>query len=233
MSDLKKTKILLVEDDLNLGFLLVEFLESNNYDVKLYRDGESGLKAFIESAYDFCLLDVMLPIMDGFTLAKKIRDINKIVPIIIITAKSRKEDMLIGYSKGIDDYIYKPFDEDALLCKIKAILMRVNRNENTNNELSFRIGKYLFDFQNHILKFDSEERRLTIKEKDVLKKLVENKNTIVSRSDILNSVWGKDDYFTGRSLDVFITKIRKYLEKDECIKIESIPTIGYILSEKN
>ncbi len=232
MKSKEKIQILLVEDDLNLGYLLVDFLESNNCEVKLYRDGISALRGFENKKYDFCLLDIMLPKLDGFSLAKKIRGKNKLVPIIMLTAKSMKEDKMKGYSIGIDDYITKPFDEDELLCKIKAVLMRVDNPDAENSCKNFCLGKYIFDYPNQALNFDKSSKRLTAKETAILKILSENKNKIVKRSDILLKVWGNDDYFTGRSLDVFITKLRKYLEKDKKIKIENIPTVGYILSVK-
>jgi len=231
MTKIEKIRILLVEDDLNLGFLLLEFLETNGFSVKLYRDGESGLNAFKNDEYDFCLLDIMLPKIDGFTLAERIKSINKTMPIIIITAKSMKEDMLKGYSIGIDDYITKPFDEDELVCKINAVLMRVKSNDNIKRCVSINIGNYDFNYENQILCVNNQAKRLTVKEKEIIKMLAENKGQIVKRKDILLSIWGNDDYFTGRSLDVFITKIRKYFEKDPNIKIENIPTVGYVLTD--
>lgn len=227
---MEKTKILLVEDDLNLGFLLVDFLETNGFDVKLFRDGESGYKGYLNNKYDFCILDVMLPKMDGFTVAQKIRDENKQIPIIILTAKILKNDKLKGFAIGIDDYITKPFDEDELLCRINAILVRSNHD--INIDCVFCIGNFVFDLHNHLLKSKNIEKRLTAKETKIISLLIEQKNRLVKRSDILKSVWGTDDYFTGRSLDVFITKIRKYLESDSSIKIENIPTVGYVLSDR-
>ena len=231
MSKERKIKILLVEDDLNLGYLLVDFLETNNFEVKLFRDGYSGYKGFESSKYDFCLLDIMLPKLDGFSLTEKIRTINKQIPIIMLTAKSMKEDKLKGYSLGIDDYVTKPFDEDELLCKIKAILMRVY--DDSDIECSnYCIGEYTLNCTNQSLSFKKTKKRLTLKETEVLQILSKNKNEIVKRSNILLKVWGNDDYFTGRSLDVFITKLRKYLKNDKMVKIENIPTVGYILSDK-
>lgn len=232
MSKERKIKIILVEDDLNLGYLLVDFLESNGFEVKLFRDGLAGYRGFESSKYDFCLLDIMLPKLDGFSLAEKIRKINSQIPIIMLTAKSMKEDKMRGYSLGIDDYVTKPFDEDELLCKIKAVLMRVNDLDYDNDCKSFCIGEYLLDYPNQSLSYKKTQKRLTTKETEVLKILSEHKNEIVKRSDILLKIWGNDDYFTGRSLDVFITKLRKYLEYDSNIKIENVPTVGYILTDK-
>jgi len=229
MSKKEKIKILLVEDDLNFGYLLVDFFDLNGFDVKLAKDGMIGLKQFETNQFDFCLLDIMLPQLDGFSLAKKIRKLNKQIPIIMLTAKSMKEDKLKGYSLGIDDYITKPFDEDELLCKIKAILNRVNKVIDECKILT--IGQYNFDYSNQSLIYNHSSKRLTTKETAILKLLSENKNKIVKRNDILSQVWGNEDYFTGRSLDVFITKLRKYLSQDKSVRIENIPTIGYILSE--
>jgi len=225
-------KILLVEDDVNLGFLLIEFLESNGFDVKLYRDGESGFKGFHKGQFDFCILDVMLPNIDGFTLAKKIRTENRKIPIIMLTARSLQEDKIKGFNIGIDDYITKPFDEEELVCRIKAILMRVGIDENIKEAILFKIGKYQFDYKNQMLSFDDSKKRLTTKESEILRFLCLSKSKIVKRNDIMISVWGNDDYFIGRSLDVFISKLRKHLDKDPNIKIESIPRVGVVLSDK-
>ena len=226
-----QTKILLVEDDTNLGFLLVDFLESKDFVVKLYRDGESGWRGFNVESFEFCILDVMLPKLDGFSLAQRIRGINKEVPILILTAKSMKEDKLYGFDLGIDDYMTKPFDEEEMLCHIKAILMRSRRNITTDNDNSYNIGCFTFDYPNQMLIHYDIRKRLTITETEVLKKLCLSKNKIVKRDDVLNAVWGTNDYFTGRSLDVFITKLRKYLIDDENLKIESIPKVGFVLKD--
>ncbi len=226
-----KTKILLVEDDTNMAFLLVDFLESNDFDVKLYRDGLSGLNSFKNNTFDFCILDVMLPSMDGFSIAKEIRRLDLKIPIIFLTARSIKEDRIKGLEIGVDDYITKPFDEEELLCRIKCILGRVEAYKLKDSCISsnFSIGKYNFNCSNRSLEINGNEKRLTGKENDVLKLLCSDYNNIVSRDKILLAVWGVSDYFTGRSLDVFITKLRKYLKDDELIKIENIPTAGYIL----
>ncbi len=225
-----KAKILLVEDDTNLGFLLLEFLESNGFDVKLYRDGLSGLKGFKSSDFDFCILDVMLPHMDGFTLAENIREQSTEVPIIFLTARSMKEDKLKGFRIGIDDYITKPFDEDELLFRIQSILRRVQPNHENQQNLVYKLGSYDFVPTNQELKIGDELKRLTSKETKVLAILARSQNNIVSRDKIMTEVWGETDYFIGRSLDVFISKLRKRLEADSRIKIETIPTVGVILS---
>lgn len=225
-----KLKILLAEDDTNLGFLLLEFLEANGFDVKLYRDGKSGLKGFHSYDFDFCILDVMMPFMDGFTLAEKIRNQNKSIPIIFLTARSMKEDKMRGFQIGIDDYITKPFDEDELLFRIQSILKRVNNKPKEEVKNVFELGKIKFDSENQELKIDKESKRLTSKETKILSILAKSKNNIVKREDLMIQVWGETDYFIGRSLDVFISKIRKYLQAEPRIKIETIPTVGVILS---
>lgn len=227
----EKTKILLVEDDTSLGFLLVDFLESNQFDVKLYRDGTSGLNAFINGSYDFCILDVMMPGMDGFSLAEKIRETNKVVPIIFLTARTLKVDKIKGFHLGVDDYVTKPFDEDELLCRINAILNRSARVVDTAIEEKYTIGSFVFDCRNHLLSNDTDQRRLTQKESEVLKILCKWKNQVVKRDDLLIAVWGNNDYFNGRSMDVFITKLRKYLQPDPQVAIENIPKIGFRLKD--
>jgi DNA-binding response OmpR family regulator len=224
--------ILLVEDDINMGFLLAEFLEENNFKVKLCKDGESGLQAWNNQAYDFCIFDVMLPKLDGFSLTKKIRMHNKSVPILLLTAKSMKEDKIKGFNLGIDDYLTKPFDEEELLCRIHAILARTQSSVNTACEKISKIGKFSYDAENQSLVYGSLVFRLTKKENEILNFLNRKKNKITKREELLHAVWGNSDYFTGRSLDVFITKLRKYFKNDPAIKIEGIPTVGYILTDK-
>ncbi len=230
MNHSKKTKILLVEDDTSMGFLLVDFLESNGFDVKLYRDGKSGLKAFRTHSYDFCILDVMLPGLDGFAIAERIRAENKGVPIIFLTARSIKRDKIKGFNLGVDDYITKPFDEDELLCRINAILNRLAYTDTEEDtEKTFAIGGFTFDYPNQMLTGYDTKKRLTIKESEVLRILCLSKNNIVKRDEILQPVWGTCDYFTGRSLDVFIAKLRKYLSKDPKAAINNVPKVGYVL----
>jgi DNA-binding response OmpR family regulator len=226
-----KTKILLVEDDTSLGFLLVDFLEANGFEVKLYRDGESGLNGFRIGNYDFCVFDVMLPGIDGFSLAQRVRAENKNIPIIFLTARSMKADKLKGFNLGGDDYITKPFDEDELLCRINAIMNRyqITPSGGEQKKDSFSIGRFSFDYSNQLLILDQEQRRLTKKESDVLRMLCLSANQILKRDDILFSIWGDNDYFNGRSLDVFIAKLRKYLSPDPSIRISNIPKVGYIL----
>jgi DNA-binding response OmpR family regulator len=233
MNTEQNRKILLIEDDVNLGFLLVDFLEANGFEVKLYRDGLSALKGFQISHFDFCIIDIMLPEMDGFTLAEKIKDLNSDIPMIILSARSMKEDKIKGFRIGVDDYITKPFDEEELLYRIRAILSRTNPLKiNFENSSYLKIGKYLFDPVNQLLTLDNISQRVTLKESRILRKLSLAKNNLVTREEIMIDVWGESDYYTGRSLDVFISKIRNYLKNDSAIKITTIPTVGYILEDK-
>ena len=226
----EKLNILLAEDDLNLGILLVDYLEAEGYDVKLCKDGELALKAFQNNSYNLCLLDVMLPKMDGFTLATAIRAKNKQIPIIFITARSQKEDKLKGYDSGADDYISKPFDEEELLWKIKALVRRMPTAEKEKSVGTLNIGKYTFDYGNQSLTIGKDTRRITEKECEILRYLSEHRDKVIKREDMLKELWGENDYFLGRSLDVFITKIRKYLKDDPNISIENVFGVGFIMN---
>jgi DNA-binding response OmpR family regulator len=229
------TRILLAEDDTNLGFLLVDFLESNGFDVKLYRDGQSALQGFTRTGADFCLIDIMLPGMDGFTLTGKIKEIDNDVPVIILSARSLKEDKIKGFRLGVDDYITKPFEEEELLYRIRAVLNRLKpplRNSDAEHSVK-RIGKFIFDPQNLLLTTGSDTQRITIKESRILDKLASSVNNVVTREEIMIEVWGETDYYTGRSLDVFISKLRSYLRTDTSIQIITIPTLGYRLEVKS
>lgn len=226
----ERFNILLAEDDLNLGILLVDYLETEGFDVKLCKDGELALKAFLGNAYDLCLLDVMMPKMDGFSLAKKIRSKDKKIPIIFITAKSLKEDKLKGYDLGADDYITKPFDEEELLWKIKAVIRRIPESKSENNIEHILIGKYIFDFNNQSITLGEVSKRITEKESEILKYLSNHRNIVIKREDLLKELWGENDYFLGRSLDVFITKIRKYLKDDSDISIENVFGVGFVFN---
>ncbi len=225
---LHKSKILLVEDDINLGFMLMEYLETHGFETKLYRDGESGYRAYSEGNYDLCVLDLMLPKMDGFTLAKKIRECEAKTPIIMLTARSMDEDKIKGFKIGIDDYVTKPFNEEELVYRINAVLNRY-RPETPEHPKEFSIGDFTFNTSNQSLNGFGVSKRLTKKESEILLLICLEKDTIVKRSKILKAVWGEDDYFTGRSLDVFVSKLRKYLQKDSSISIETIPNVGLML----
>lgn len=225
-----KATILLVEDDTNLGFVISDNLKKHGYDVKLAIDGIDGLNRFNESRPDLCILDVMLPKKDGYSLAKDIRKISPDVPIIFLTAKSQTQDKLEGFNAGADDYITKPFDFDELLLRIDAILKRtLDKNGLTKKDI-FKIGDYTFDFKNQLLTYkDGTEQHLTKKEADLLRLLVININNVAERGLLLESVWGKNDYFTGRSMDVFISKIRKYLSKDPRVELINVHGVGFKL----
>jgi DNA-binding response OmpR family regulator len=224
-----KHKILLAEDDPNLGLLLTDYLETEGFEVKLCKDGEQALKAFERSSFDLCLLDVMMPKLDGFSVAKAIRIKDKEVPLIFITARSLKNDKLKGYDLGADDYITKPFDEEELLWKIKAVIRRVPSNKENKASVT-SIGKYTFDFANQSLSINGKARRITEKESDILNYLSMHRNVVIKREILLKDLWGENDYFFGRSLDVFITKIRKYLKEDPALSIESVFGVGFIFN---
>lgn len=227
----ERFKILLAEDDPNLGILLVDYLQAESFDVKLCQDGEQALKAFQSYAFHLCLLDVMMPKLDGFSLGKEIRKKDKTIPIIFITAKSLKGDKLKGYDLGADDYISKPFDEEELLWKINAVIRRSKKNENVNESIS--IGKYIFDYKNQSLSINATTNRITEKESDILNYLSNHRNIVIKREDLLKELWGESDYFLGRSLDVFITKIRKYLKDDTDLSIENVFKVGLVFNVPN
>jgi DNA-binding response OmpR family regulator len=226
----EKFNILLAEDDLNLGVLLVDYLEAEGFEVKLCKDGELALKAFNANRFDLCLLDVMMPKLDGFSLANAIREKDKKVPLIFITAKSLKEDKLTGYGLGADDYITKPFDEEELLWKIKAVTRRMPAAKTGKAVEPIVLGHYTFDFANQSLTMNGKTKRITEKESDILKYLSDNRNRVIKREEMLKDLWGENDYFFGRSLDVFITKIRKYLKEDPALSIENVFKVGFIFN---
>lgn len=224
-----KAKILLCEDDPNLGMVLKNYLELNDYDVVLERDGRLGLAAFQREKFDLCLLDVMMPNVDGFSLAEDIRDINPDVPLFFLSAKTMKEDIIQGYKLGADDYITKPFDSEVLLLKIKAIL---KRNEELNREIAnteYDLGTYHFNPKLRELSVNGKMHTLSPKENELLKMLSEYKNDLLPREIALKKIWGSDTYFNGRSMDVYIAKLRKYLKEDEQIEIVNIHGNGFRL----
>jgi DNA-binding response OmpR family regulator len=221
-------KILLVEDDQTLNFIIKDNLEQNGYVVTSAEDGESALKFFKSEKFSLCLLDVMLPKKDGFTVAKEIREIDDHVPIIFLTARSMTEDRIAGLTIGGDDYITKPFSMEELLLKIKIFLKRsLNINEADNDQNYYKVGRFIFYFDSLILDFNGERKTLTYKEAELLRYFCDNPNKVLSRSDILIQVWGSDDYYLGRSLDVFISRLRKYLSADENTKILNLHGIGF------
>lgn len=225
---MEKTKILLCEDDENLGMLLKEYLQAKNYDVTLMPDGETGYHSFLDEKFDMCILDVMMPKKDGFTLAQDIRKLNSIVPIVFLTAKSLKEDVLEGFKIGADDYITKPLSMEELLFRIEAILRRVS-GKHISNESEFRLGSLVFDSQKQTITSADRTIKLTTKECELLLLLVQNANNILERQFALKSIWLEDNYFNARSMDVYITKLRKILRADSDIEIINIHGKGYKL----
>jgi two-component system OmpR family response regulator len=224
----KKTNVLLAEDDPNFGAVLRDYLELNDFEVNLAVDGLEALRVFkATEQIDLCILDVMMPHKDGFTLASDIRKIDKEVPLIFLTAKSMKEDMLKGFQLGADDYLTKPFDSEVLLYKIKALLNR-KQGEVEESQL-FKVGRYEYDSEMRILKIGKDERKLSPKEGALLKLLAQNKNSLVKRSTALNKIWKDDNYFTGRSMDVYLAKVRKYLKEDPQVAIVNVHSEGFRL----
>jgi DNA-binding response OmpR family regulator len=227
----KKTKILLVEDDPNFGSVLKNYLELNDYEVRLANDGVSGYDQFVSGKFDVCILDVMMPKKDGFTLAKDIREKDEHVPIIFLTAKTMKEDMLSGFRVGADDYLTKPFDSEVLLYKLKAILKRSSDRSHDPTQKEFIIGRYNFNFDHRTITLDGSSHKLSPKEADLLRLLCIYKNELLPRQKALKEIWGDDNYFNARSMDVFITKLRKYLKDDPALDIINIHGKGFRLIE--
>lgn len=229
MSD--KVKILLAEDDNNLGMLLESYIKAKGFEVDLARDGKQALEKFNEGNYHFCILDVMMPEMDGFTVAKEIRTIDKKIPILFLTAKAMKEDKLEAFAIGADDYLTKPFSMEELVARIEAILKRSNDGDDVIDD-SFTIGRFNFDPMKRIINIDGEEVKLTTKESQLLKLLAKNKNQVLDRQAALRAIWGDDNYFNGRSMDVYIAKLRKILKADEKIEIMNIHGKGFKLLDQ-
>ncbi len=224
-----KAKILLAEDDTNLGFVISDQLKSEGFSVTLALDGAEAFQKFNQDKFHICIFDVMMPKKDGFSLAKDIRNIDKDIPILFLTAKSMTEDKIEGFEVGGDDYLTKPFDFQELLMRIKALLKRVNISIDEAEEKKISLGSYLFDSENYKLTHANFEKSLTKKEAQILVILCKFRNQVVSREIVMNAVWGQEDYFIGRSLDVFITKLRKYFSEDEKIQISNIHGIGFKL----
>jgi DNA-binding response OmpR family regulator len=223
-----KRRVLLVEDDLNLGQILKEYLELKGFETTLARDGRQGLAAFSKGVYDFCILDIMMPKMDGFELGKQIRAKDKELPFIYLTAKALKEDTIKGLMLGADDYITKPFSMEELLLRINAIMRR--SDQHIHNLLEpVQLGKFNFDPEKRILTCNGTEKRLTTKENELLKILVSHQNQVLSRKMALQQIWGDDTYFNARSMDVYIAKLRKYLCEDESVQILTVHGEGFKL----
>lgn len=225
-----KTRILLAEDDPNLGTLLQEYLEAKDFETVLCSDGDKAFKTFSKQQFDFVLLDVMMPVKDGFTVAKEIRTINKKIPIIFLTAKSMKEDTLKGFDLGADDYITKPFSMEELLVRVNAVLRRTEAYQMaTSDKQFFELGDFVFDHERQLLKYNDKETKLTTKESELLHLLCLNKNGVLERNYALNAIWGDDNYFNGRSMDVYIAKLRKHLKPEPRIEIINIHGKGFKL----
>ena len=224
-----KIKILLAEDDENLGLLLKEYLIAKGYDTDLYPDGEMAYHGFMRNHYHLCLLDVMMPKKDGFALAKDIRMVNAEIPVIFLTAKNLKEDVIEGFKIGADDYMTKPFSMEELIFRIEAILRRVASDVQNSDQSVFQIGAYSFDARKQILTHDDVEVKLTTKESELLRLLATNANKVLERNYALKAIWVDDNYFNARSMDVYITKLRKHLKDDETVEIINVHGKGYKL----
>lgn len=232
---MKNEKIFLVEDDLNFGSVMKSYLEMNDFDVVWVNNGKDAVYTFKKGAFDLCVLDVMLPHVDGFTIGTEIKKLKPSIPIIFLTAKTLKEDMIKGFNVGADDYITKPFDSDVLIYKIKAILKRNKSNNSLPGDGEIlEVGKFKFDYKTRNLSDpDCENVKLSPKEGELLMYLIQNKNKVLDRNFALEKIWGEQGYFTARSMDVYITKLRKYLKSDEKLEIVNIHGSGYILKEND
>jgi len=226
----KNAKLLYVEDDETLGFLTTDNLQREGYDITHITNGQSAIESIKKDNYDLCILDIMLPDVDGFTIAEKIRENDLQTPILFLSAKSMKEDRIKGLKLGADDYITKPFSIEELVLKIEVFLKRKSITGPDSRD-KYQLSSYAFDYRNLYLEKNDKQQKLTQREADLLKILVSDKNKIVKRSHILETLWGEDDYFMGRSLDVFISKLRKYLKEDNGISIENIHGVGFSFKE--
>ncbi len=228
-----KPRVLLVEDDPNLGNLLLEYLQAKEYDTTLATNGKEGLTQFKNNVFDVCIFDVMMPIMDGFTLAREVRKLDAETPIVFLTAKSMKEDTIEGFNAGGDDYLTKPFSMEELLLRLKAILRRTKNQTLTNSDQNnFEVGNYKFDFNLQKLEVGGKAQKLTTREAELLKLLCINVNDVLDRTFALKSIWHDDNYFNGRSMDVYIAKLRKYLREDPNLEIVNVHGKGFKLLVK-
>lgn len=225
----KDIKILLAEDDKNLGVILKNYLVAKGYQTELFVNGQLAWEAFEKDSFSFCIVDVMMPVMDGFTLGKNIREKNKDIPLLFLTAKSLQQDKLKGFTIGADDYLTKPFSMEELTARITAILRRSGDTTIDENKTFFKIGSLEFDYNRQILKSEEKESKLTSKESDLLKLLAQNANKVLDRGDALMKIWKDDSYFNARSMDVYIAKIRKYLKQDPNIQLINVHGIGFKL----
>ncbi|MCK5079424.1 MAG: response regulator transcription factor [Bacteroidales bacterium] len=225
-------KIFMVEDDKNFGAVMRSYLNIHDFDVEWVDDGALALQAFENQSFDLCILDVMLPHVDGFTIAAGIRKKDEHIPIIFLTAKTLKKDILEGFRIGADDYITKPFDSEVLLMKIKAILKRNSMFNSNSDRDEFQVGKYLFNASLRTISYGAGEQKLSPKESELLRMLCIHMNKVLPREEALNSIWGEDSYFTTRSMDVFMSKLRKYLKDDPTVEIGTVHGRGYILKSE-
>lgn len=224
-----KAKILLVEDDVNLGFIISDHLKTQGYEVSLCTNGVDALVSFNQNEFHLCVFDIMMPLKDGFTLAKDVRKTDQKIPILFLTAKTMTKDRIEGFKSGGDDYLTKPFSMEEFSYRVKSLLKRIDVLPE-KEEAIIKIGTYSFHVDSYLLQNKSYEKKLTKKEAQILRILCKNIGQVTPREIILNAVWGQDDYFAGRSMDVFITKLRKYLKEDDAVKIENIHGIGFKLS---
>ena len=224
-----KNRLLLVEDDDSLGYVLSEYLKMKNFSISWVKNGKDALSILSQQPFDLCILDVMMPDMDGFKLAENIKQNNITIPFLFLTARSLKIDLLKGYSLGAVDYIRKPIDEEELVVRLRSLLSLLKESDKMEEE-TYKIGMYSYTPANYELKINEEKRQLTARESELLLYLWQHKNNICRHTDILNTLWGKNDYFNRKSLNVFITRLRKYLSKDNSIKIENIHNQGFILT---
>jgi len=222
-------KVFMVEDDLNFGTVMKSYLEINGFNVTWVKDGANAMKTYMPDYFDICILDVMLPNVDGFTIGREIKTINENIPLIFLTAKTLKEDVLQGYGVGADDYITKPFDSEILIAKINAILSRSTHQEVSPKESVYKLGFLEFNYEMRTLSSENYSQQLSPKEADLLKMLCENINKVMPREKALTKIWGENNYFTTRSMDVYITKLRKYLREDKHVEIVNIHGSGYLL----
>lgn len=225
----KKINLLLAEDDKNLGSILKTYLEAKGFQTTLCENGQDALDHFKKNDFDFCILDVMMPVMDGFTLAKEIRKIDKNVPFLFLTAKSIQEDKFQGFELGADDYMTKPFSMEELLLRVKAILRRSNVLEHQHKNHIYKFGKYTFDYDRQLLTIGKSQNKLTSKEAELLKLLCDNLNEVLDRTVALNKIWYDDSYFNARSMDVYITKLRKFLKEDPDVELINVHGVGFKL----
>lgn len=226
----KKTRLLLCEDDHNLGLLLAQYLRAKGFEVEHRTDGEQGLKAYKEGGFDLLLLDIMMPVKDGFTLAREIRNADDKTPIVFLTAKNMRQDTLMGFESGADDYLTKPFSMEELLLRIQAVLRRSwGAAPAKVRQTEFRLGRYMFDARRQVLSGPGDDRTLTTKENELLHLLCEHANALLERPKALMKVWGDDNYFNGRSMDVYIAKLRKYLAADPDVTIANVHGKGFRL----